>query len=126
MDPQLIVNLDQLGNVIWAGNNTTYHTKGAKQVDIVGNDEKRAYTLVVASSAAGNVLPFQQVWSGKTAKSLPKTLPANATSMHRAKEIGIHFAFAESPKKTSHFSTLKTMKEVSEEATFPVDGSFTC
>jgi hypothetical protein len=37
--------------------------------------------------------------------------------MQRAKEIGIHFAFAESPKKTSHFSTLKTMKEVSEEVT---------
>jgi hypothetical protein len=33
--------------------------------------------------------------------------------MTRAKEIGIHFAFAESEKRTSHFSTLKTMKEVS-------------
>ena len=115
MDPQLIVNLDQLGNVLWAGNNTTYHTKGAKQVDIIGNDEKRAYTLVVASSAAGNMLLFQQVWSGKMAKSLPKALPVSAASMDRAKEIGIHFAFAESLKKTSHFSILKTMKEVSEE-----------
>ena len=42
-------------------------------------------------------------------RSLPK---ATAEGMSEARELGIHFAFAQSEKKTSHFSTLKTMKEV--------------
>ena len=102
--------MDQLGNILWAGNNMTYHARNSKQVDIVGNDEKRAYTLAVASSAAGDILPFQQVWAGKTKKSLPSP---NAGRMAEALELGIQFSAADSKtKKTSHFSTIKTMKEV--------------
>lgn len=105
----LLINMDQLGIILLLANNTTYHDKGFRQVNVMGKDEKRAYTLCVASTAAGDALPFQQVWSGKTKGSLPK---ASATSMDEATANGFHFAFADSPKKTSHFSTLKTMKEV--------------
>lgn len=89
------------------GNNTTYDEKGARQIDVAARDEKRAYTLLVASSAAGDILPFQQVWSGATSRSLPRK---NIRASAEAK--GFHFAFAESKKKTSHFSTFKTMTEV--------------
>ena len=34
-------------------------------------DEKCAYTLLVASTADGDFLPFQQVWSGATACATP-------------------------------------------------------
>jgi len=44
---------------------------------------KRAYTLLVASSADGNFLPFQQVWAGATAQSLPS---AGAAHMDDARE----------------------------------------
>ncbi|TFY72179.1 hypothetical protein EVG20_g820 [Dentipellis fragilis] len=56
---------------VLTGNSSTYHERGAKQVDIVAKDEKRAYTLLVASTPSGSILPFQQVWSGSTHRSLP-------------------------------------------------------
>ncbi len=108
--PALWINLDQQGIYILPHNQVTYHDRNAKQVDTHGKEEKRAYTLCVASSAAGDFLPFQQVWSGKTTASLPS---AGADGMEEAEALGFHFAFAQSSKRTSHFSTLKTMKEVS-------------
>jgi hypothetical protein len=76
---------------------------------VAGQDEKRAYTLCVASTPAGDILPFQQVWSGKTKKALPA---ATAGGMTEAMELGFDFAVANSPKKTSHYSTLGSMKQV--------------
>ena len=37
----------------------------------MAKDEKRAYTLLVASTADGDFLPFQQVWAGASERSLP-------------------------------------------------------
>lgn len=90
-------------------NGYTFHDCGSEQVDIVAKDEKRAYTLLVASTADGDFLPFQQVWSGASDRSLPSQ---NAPRMQDAIDQGFDFAFAKSAKKTSHFSTVKTMKEV--------------
>lgn len=53
--------MDQMGNVIVPGNNTTYEKKGSKQVDVAFKDEKRASTLTVATTCAGDILPFQQI-----------------------------------------------------------------
>ena len=76
----------------------------------MAKDEKCAYTLLVASTADGDFLPFQQVWAGASERSLPSR---HAHQMQDAFERGFDFTFAKSTKKTSHFSTLKTMKEVS-------------
>ncbi|EGO28001.1 hypothetical protein SERLADRAFT_435774 [Serpula lacrymans var. lacrymans S7.9] len=104
----LLINMDQTGVYLVPGNNVTFNDRGAKQVNIASKDEKRAYTLVVASSCAGDLLPFQQVWSGASVKSCPT---GNAKGMEEALDRGFHFTFANSPKKTSHFSTFKTMVE---------------
>ncbi|KAF7793930.1 hypothetical protein EIP86_005052 [Pleurotus ostreatoroseus] len=112
----LVVNMDQQGNYLMPHNDTTYHERGSRQVDITAKDEKRAYTVCVASTPDGNLLPFQQVWSGKTAKSLPSE---DAEGMEEAHDLGFHFTFADSPKRTSHFSTLKTMKEWMREILRP-------
>ena len=106
---QLVIGMDQLGNYVWADTKTTFDQKGKRQINITALDEKHTYTLLVATTPAGDALPFQQVWSGATMRSL---LKATAEGMFEARELGIHFAFAQSEKKTSHFSTLKTMKEV--------------
>jgi len=108
--PELLINMDQTGVIIFMTSNTTYEQKGSRQVDIVGKDEKRAYTLCVASTPAGDILPFQQVWSGKTRQSLPS---ANADGIDEANEnLGFDFVTANSKKASSHFSTFKTMKGV--------------
>lgn len=64
---KLIINVDQMGNYVLPRSSCTFHEKGMKQVEVVAKDEKRAYTLLVASTPEGTFLPFQQIWSGKTA-----------------------------------------------------------
>ncbi|KAG1828743.1 hypothetical protein DFJ58DRAFT_719776 [Suillus subalutaceus] len=49
---------------------------GSKQVAVIGQEEKRAFTVVIGISASGDALPFQVIYCGKTARSLPsKTTP---------------------------------------------------
>ncbi|KAH9927827.1 uncharacterized protein B0H18DRAFT_1118347 [Fomitopsis serialis] len=67
----LIVGMDQTGVYVLPNNNTTYEETGVRQVNVAAKDEKRAYTLCVATSADGDILPFQQVWSGQSTRSLP-------------------------------------------------------
>ncbi|KAG6877107.1 hypothetical protein C0992_010825 [Termitomyces sp. T32_za158] len=106
---QLLINVDQLGNYLLPNLTYTWHDTGAKQVDSNTKDEKRAYTLLVASTPTGEFLPFQQVWSGKTKNSLPRE---TALRMNEAQKYGMHFTVANSQTSPlSHYSTLKTMKE---------------
>jgi len=107
--PKLVIFMDQTGKTLMGTSSKTYEKRGSKQIDLAAKDKKRAYTLCVATTADGDILPFQQVWSGKTRNSLPSD---RADGMTEVKELGFDFAFAASEKKTSHFSTLKTMKEV--------------
>ena len=57
----------------------------------------------------GTFLPFQQVWGGSTPQSLPSV---HVQGMDEAQANGFDFTFTKSDKRGSHFSTLKTMKEV--------------
>jgi hypothetical protein len=68
---ELYVNFDQTQVVYVPGNRLTWAKSGSKQVGMVGMDEKRAFTLVVAVAADGTLLPFQAVFLGKTNTSLP-------------------------------------------------------
>ena len=43
---------------ILPSNSCTCNDHGAEQVDIVAKDEKRAFTLLVATTADGDFLPF--------------------------------------------------------------------
>lgn len=106
---KLNVNFDQIGNYILPSNSCTFHDRGADHVNVIAKDEKRAYTLLITSTADGDFLPFQQVWSGASPQSIPSP---NAPQMQEARTYGFDFTFAKSDRKTSHYSTLKTMKEV--------------
>ena len=110
--------MDQIGVYILPNSGYTFEKHGSDQVDIVAKGEKRAYTLLVASSADGDFLPFQQVWSGATNRSVPSD---GAPRIEEARERGFDFTFAKSEKnKGSHYSTLKTMKEVSNANRHPL------
>ena len=45
--------------------------EGAKRVEIAGKDDKRQITAVFAGSMAGDFLPIQLVYKGKTPRCLP-------------------------------------------------------
>jgi hypothetical protein len=55
---QLVINFDQIRVYILPSNSTTFEKHGSEQVDILAKDEKHTYTLLVASSADGDFLPF--------------------------------------------------------------------
>jgi hypothetical protein len=56
------VNSDQMQMVYVPGNCLTYNPTGAKQVAVVGIEEKRAFTLMVSVAADGTILPFQAIY----------------------------------------------------------------
>ncbi|KAJ7125507.1 hypothetical protein C8R43DRAFT_867773, partial [Mycena crocata] len=67
----LRVNTDQTQIVYQQGAGRTWNERGAKQVATVGQEEKRAFTLVPSISASGVLLHMQGVFTGKTNQSLP-------------------------------------------------------
>lgn len=105
---KLVINYDQTGNYLLPNNSQTFEQRGAKQVSVIAKDEKHAYTLGIATAANGTILPLEQVWAGKTKTSLPNE---KADGYQTANQLGFLFSSAASEKKTSHFSTQKTMRE---------------
>ena len=45
--------------------------EGAKQVELIGKDDKRQLTAVLAGSMSGKFLPPQLIYQGKTTRCLP-------------------------------------------------------
>ena len=98
------VNTDQTLVTYSAGASETYAPKGSKQVEVVGKDEKRGFTLVVGISMSGEALPFQAIYAGKTDHSLPSQ---DAPDYHKAtKELKFRFESG----GDNHWSTQGTMK----------------
>ncbi|OJT12062.1 hypothetical protein TRAPUB_11400 [Trametes pubescens] len=82
----------------------TYEKIGAKQVALLGAEEKRAFTVLVGVAASGAVLPFQSIWHGKSNRSCPSK---DAAQRAEADELGFRFE----PSKTStYWSTFALMK----------------
>jgi hypothetical protein len=64
------VNMDQTQVVYQLGGGLTFNVIGSSQVPVLNLDEKWAFTLVVAVSATGDLLPFQAVFQGKMKQSV--------------------------------------------------------
>jgi hypothetical protein len=114
--PSLVINMDQTGIILLMTKNQTYAKKGSWQVDVAGRDEKRAYSLCVASTPDGHILPFQTIWGRQTKASTPSQ---RAPSYAESVDLGFDHTFAKSTKKSSHYSTLKTMQEWAERIMSP-------
>ena len=65
------VNSDQTGVQYSASGLETWAPIGDKQVEVIGKDEHRSFTLMVGISMSGEVLPFQVIYAGKSVLSLP-------------------------------------------------------
>lgn len=88
------------------GSQSTWSSSGARQVNVLGLEEKRAFTLLVAASMSGDVLRFQAIYSWKTPRSLPDRL---APGFARAMELG--FVVQQSNTST-YWSTQETMQHL--------------
>ena len=104
-------NSDQTQRLYAAGNKLTYAETGAKQVSVIGGDEKRAFTVLVTITAAGLMLPFQAIYQGKTDRSCPspKSPDGNTKTPNYDDAITAGFRFEHSGSGT-YWSNQKTMR----------------
>ncbi|KAI0348213.1 hypothetical protein BDW22DRAFT_1436148 [Trametopsis cervina] len=105
----LRVNIDQSQVLLNDAGDRTYEVVGSRQVDGAGKEEKRAFTVLMGVSANGNVLPFQVIWKGKTAGSLP---PSTSPFYDEAVAIGITFVPSQTPTYWSTFLTMISYIEI--------------
>jgi hypothetical protein len=62
-------------------------------VTVIGEDEKRAFTVVVSVSNSGEILPFQAIYQGYSAKTCPSK---SAKDYDAADAAGFHFEYSKS------------------------------
>lgn len=101
--PSFYVNIDQTNVIYQPANTSTYEVKGSKQVAVLGQDEKQAFTTLVGISAAGDALPFQIIYCGKTKCSLPATTSAQHKE---AQQLGFEFCFSNTDTYWSTFDLM--------------------
>jgi len=102
--PDFRVNMDQTQVVYQMGGGLTFEVIGSSQVPVLGLEEKRAFTLVVAISSAGHLLPFQAVFQGKTKQVVPSI---NAPQRAEADQLGFCFEYSGTQTYWSNFTTMK-------------------
>ncbi|KAF8233305.1 hypothetical protein L208DRAFT_1267464 [Tricholoma matsutake] len=68
---ELMANSDQTQLTLAQGCHMTYAKVGSKQVSTIGTEEKQAITVMVTFTNDSKVLPFQAIYKGSTATSLP-------------------------------------------------------
>lgn len=107
VDESLIINWDQTGVILIPAATRTYEKQGETRVAVLGADEKRQITAVLASSMQGEMLPLQLIFAGKTERSRPAATAASIAA-------GFHLTSSD-----NHWSTQQTMKEYIEHIIEP-------
>ncbi|KAG8717745.1 hypothetical protein FRC08_006768 [Ceratobasidium sp. 394] len=99
-----IVNADQTQVVYSSGDPQTWNPTGERQVNVVGLEDKRAFTLLVSAALSGDVLPFQAIYAGKTKRSVPDP---NSPGYDEATRLGFLLDYSGTD---NYWSSLGTMK----------------
>ena len=104
--PCFIINWDQTGCVLVPAGKYTYASVKSKQVPIVGKDEKRQITAVVASTLEGEMLPLQLIFAGQDKnKQEQKAVPTlNEVTTKRVRDWHL-------TQTHNHWSSLESMKD---------------
>ena len=69
---QLVINFDQTGLNIVPTSDWTMETEGSKRVEVIGKDDKRQLTAVLAGTLDRDFLPSQIMYQGTTPRCLLK------------------------------------------------------
>jgi hypothetical protein len=111
--PELYVNSDQTQVTYSQGSRMSYAPTGAKQVSVVGEEEKRAITGMTSISNSGILLPFQVIYMGKSIRSCPNK---SANSYTEAESAGFRFEFSGTG---TYWSNPKTMRSFVNDILVP-------
>lgn len=99
--------MDQTGVLLVPADLHTYEARGAKEVAVIGADDKRQITACVASSLAGDMLPLQLIFQGKTEQCHPPSTAA-------ARAAHVHITHSD-----NHWSNQQTMQQWITEVLLP-------
>lgn len=100
--PKLVVNMDQATlSLVQCAGERTYARKGAREISVMGRDDKRPITLVPSLTAASQMLPMQVIFEGKIKNVLLQS-PIVVSVRHK----GWLLMYT-----TNRWSNLKTTKE---------------
>lgn len=100
----LWVNSDQTQVVFAPGNKMTWAETGAKQVSLVGAEEKRAFMALISVSSDGAMLLIQAIYTRKTELSCPSPKSINYKDL-------VNASFLLEPSGTStYWSNQNTMR----------------
>ena len=69
---ELVINFDQTGLNIVPTSDWTMEAEGSKRVEVIGKDDKRQLTAVLAGTLDGDFLSSQIIYQGTTPRCLPK------------------------------------------------------
>ena len=71
----VIIFIDRLSNIynFVPTDNITMDEKGKKNIARKGGSDKRGITVILSETLSSELLPFQLIYKGKTARSLPQT-----------------------------------------------------
>ena len=73
--PSLIINWDQTGIMLMPSPNYTYTEQGSKDAAVIGMEDKRQITAVVASTLSKELLPLQLCFKGKDESKSKRGVP---------------------------------------------------
>jgi hypothetical protein len=99
--------MDQTGQNLVPASAWTYEIQGAAAVGAIGAEDKRQITACIASSLAGELLPLQLIFQGKTQRCLPA-----ATAGSKAARVHITCS-------DNHWSSQETMRQWITEVLLP-------
>jgi hypothetical protein len=71
LSAELIINIDQTGLNIVPTSQWTMAPKGSKQIEITGIEDKRQITALLGCTMAGQLLPPQLIYAGRTPRCHP-------------------------------------------------------
>ena len=106
LHPCFIINWDQTAVLLMQAHKYTYHNMREKQVPVIGQEEKRQITAVVASTLDGDLLPLQLIFKGQDKnKKQQKSVPTlHDTDSRRTADWHL-------TQTANHWSSLESMKD---------------
>ncbi|KZT62261.1 hypothetical protein CALCODRAFT_426291, partial [Calocera cornea HHB12733] len=96
-----VVNSNQMQLQLQFGG-FTYAERGAKQVSVIGKEEKRACTVMTGLSMSGVLLPFQSVWQGVQDVCMPYSNRPINSIMEEALAAGHLFSLSQGTYWLTH------------------------
>jgi len=111
-----IINWDQTAVMLVPHAKYTYSEKGSSGVSVIGIDDKRQITAVVATTFSGELLPLQLIFGGKKSKDPKKK---NKKSVPKCPDLHDEIKSWHLTQTESHWSNLESMKDYVKKIIVP-------